>query len=136
MTKPKRSSKVAKTFKRRGVFKSKLEVKINKELEGLVGKNFKYESEPLLYTIQKNYWPDFIIRLPKFKVIYLEVKGYFPYEDQAKMKGVKKVHPNLDIRMVFDKDNKIPRTKMRYSDWCKKNNFPYCIGAIPKDWFE
>lgn len=132
MSKPQRSFK---KFKKKGVLKSGLEIRINKELKKRKVK-FDYEKYSLPYVVQKNYWPDFIVYRNEGPSIILEVKGYFPQEDQRKMRSVKEASPDLDIRMVFDKDNKIPRTKMRYSDWCIKYNFPYCVGSIPEDWFK
>ena len=78
------------------------------------------------------YQPDF--RLPNG--ILVEAKGYFDSEDRTKMKRVKQANPERDIRFVFPRDNRIPRTKLRYSDWCLKNGFPYVIAReIPKDWW-
>lgn len=128
MSKPRRSSK---QFKKRGQLKSGLEIRINKELKKAKVK-FKYEDVALDYTLTKKYWPDFIVN----DSLYLEVKGYFDGQSRTKMRAVKLANPELDIRMVFDKDNKISGSKMRYSDWCKKYGFPYCVGSIPKDWFE
>lgn len=128
MSKPRRSSK---QFKKRGQLKSGLEIRINKELKKAKVK-FKYEDVALDYTLTKKYWPDFIVN----DSLYLEVKGYFDGQSRTKMRAVKLANPELDIRMVFDKDNKISGSKMRYSDWCKRYGFPYCVGSIPKDWFE
>jgi len=128
LSKPRRSSK---QFKKRGQLKSGLEIRINKELKKAKVK-FKYEDVALDYTLTKKYWPDFIVN----DSLYLEVKGYFDGQSRTKMRAVKLANPELDIRMVFDKDNKISGSKMRYSDWCKKYGFPYCVGSIPKDWFE
>jgi hypothetical protein len=36
--------------------------------------------------------------------------------------------------LFFAQDNKIPRSKMRYSDWAKKYGFEYAVGEIPKEW--
>ncbi len=120
-----------KTFKKRGQLKSGLEIRINKELKKRKV-NYKYEDVALDYTLTKKYWPDFIVN----DSIFLEVKGYFDGQSRTKMRAVKLANPGLDIRMVFDKDNKISGSKMRYSDWCKKYGFPYCVGSIPKEWFD
>lgn len=125
-----------KSFKKRGQLKSGLEIRINKELNKRK-LDYNYEGLFIRYRIEKKYWPDFAVwNKQSGDTTFLEVKGYFKYEDQVKMRAVKEANPNLDIRMVFDKDNKIPRSNMRYSDWCKKYGFPYCVGSIPKEWFE
>lgn len=47
-------------------------------------------------------------------------------------------NPDLDIRMLFMRDNKIAKnSKTRYSDWCKKRGIVYAVselGEIPEDW--
>jgi len=96
-----------------------------------------YESTALPYIIQKIYVPDFVVLLKDGRYLYLETKGYFKSEDRTKMRAVKLANPSLDIRMVFPKDNKINKnSEMRYSDWCEKYGFVYCIGNPPKDWFK
>lgn len=117
------------------------------DLEPLVAKQLvesgiyhQYESEKLKYTLSSNhnYIPDFIVTTLSKKTIYLEVKGYLRPADRRKMLAVKEQHPDKDIRFVFKHDNKInSKSKTRYSDWCKKNGFKYCLkGIIPEDWFE
>lgn len=69
---------------------------------------------------------------------YIETKGFFPYQDRAKMLLVKEQHPTLDIRIVFYRDNpsQLGRgSKSRPSDWALKNGFVYAIGEVPKEWF-
>lgn len=128
-----------KKSKRTGKYKSVLERKIARRL----GKNATYETETLSYLLPKRYTPDFV--LVKTTVdehnnpissskVYIEVKGWFRYEDQAKMRAVKVSNPDLDIRLFFPVDGKVQGSKMTNSEWCKKYNFPYCIGQIPKDW--
>ena len=136
MQKPKHAKK---KFKKRGQLKSGLEIRINKELKKAKA-NYKYEDVALDYTLTKKYWPDFVVIVERKGMVprrmFLEVKGYFDAQSRTKMRAVKETNPHLDIRMVFDKDNRISGSKMRYSDWCKKYGLPYCVGSIPKDWFE
>jgi len=68
--------------------------------------------------------------------IFLETKGRFVAKDRSKMLAVKKQHPLLDVRMVFMRDNVITegKQKLKYSEWCEKNNIPYCIKHIPDEW--
>jgi predicted nuclease of restriction endonuclease-like RecB superfamily len=83
----------------------------------------------------KNYIPDFIITKPSGHKVYIEVKGYLRPEDRTKMIAVKYKNPTLDIRFLFDNDNKLNKdSKSRYSDWCNKHNFAFAFKTIPKGW--
>lgn len=123
-----------------GGFKSQFENAVSEQLKALVptrkGKT-SYETEKLPYTLSKTYIPDFIIELRDGRKIYLEVKGYFSYEDRTKMAAVKKQHPELDIRLVFKVDNKISkRTSMTYTTWATNHGFLSCVGEVPKEWMQ
>lgn len=97
----------------------------------------QYEPTTLPYTIRKDYKPDFVVRTRSGKTIYIETKGWFKTEDRIKMRSVKSDHPTLDIRLVFDKNNKISsRGKMKYDEWCEKHGFKCAIKTIPREWFE
>lgn len=68
---------------------------------------------------------------------YIEVKGRFTSSDRTKMRKVKEQHPELDIRMLFMRDNTLnKRSKTRYSEWCDKYKIPWAIGTIPEDWID
>ena len=95
----------------------------------------EYESEQINYKLSKRYRPDFILTFPSGKKIYIEAKGYFRYEDQAKMKAVKETNPDLDIRFFFPNDGKVQTSDMTNSEWCAKFGFPCAIYDIPEDWF-
>jgi len=125
-----------KKFKK-GQLKSKLEGRIKGKLLKQKGINVGYETTSIPYVIQKNYIPDFTcIKKENGEIVYVEVKGYFRVEDRIKMIAVKKTNPTLDIRFVFDKNNKLSsKSKMTYSEWCCKYGFPCAIGDVPKDWF-
>jgi predicted nuclease of restriction endonuclease-like RecB superfamily len=116
-------------------FKGGLEPLIYEELlKAKVGAT--YEEDFLHYVTHHRYVPDFKITTRSGTVFYLEVKGYFRTTDQVKMKAVKVANPNEDIRILFQKDNKLNKhSKMHYSDWAKKYNFPFAIGTIPEEWF-
>lgn len=116
-----------------------LEVRILKELNhlkrGTKWKNLSYEDEYLPYITEHSYIPDFILTRSDGTKLYIEVKGWLRKDDQKKLIAVKKYNPDIDIRIVFDKDNKLSaRHKMRYSGWAIKYKFPYAIGGIPKEW--
>jgi predicted nuclease of restriction endonuclease-like RecB superfamily len=96
-----------------------------------------YENEKIPYTIvsHRNYVPDFILTFPDGHKRYIEIKGYLRPEDRVKMKLVKDQHPQMDIRIVFAKDNKMNKnSKTMYSTWAKKVGIPYAIGKIPANW--
>jgi len=67
--------------------------------------------------------------------VVVEVKGRLTVEDRFKMLKVKEQWPELRIRFVFKRDDWLTKSKKhKYSHWCKKNNFKYAIGRIPKSW--
>ena len=119
-----------KRSKRKGKYKSNLEAAIAKRL----GKRATYETEVIQYLLPKRYTPDFVLVGPADNRIYIEVKGWFRYEDQQKMRAVKTCNPELDIRMYFPNNNKVQGSKMTNSEWCEKYNFPFAIGRIPRSW--
>ena len=94
------------------------------------GAEFYYEPINLVYT--SLYKPD--ILLPNG--ILVEVKGLFDAADRHKLLSVRENNPSCDIRLLFQRDNKInSASKMRYSDWCKKHGFQYHIGVtVPESW--
>jgi hypothetical protein len=72
-------------------------------------------------------WPDVVV----------EAKGRFDASHRIKVKAFKEQYQQFEFAMVFEEDNKIsPKSKTRYSDWCKKNGIPYKIGLITKEWLE
>lgn len=124
------------TFKK-GVYKSKLEVRFAKELKRKKGIKITYETATLPYTVRKNYVPDFVCVKPDGQTFYIEVKGYFRAEDRTKLRAVSSSDPRPDVRLLFASDNKVSsKSKMRYSDWCEKYGFPYAVGEIPEEWFQ
>jgi predicted nuclease of restriction endonuclease-like RecB superfamily len=105
--------------------RNKFETKLVKQAQGSSFK-VEYESERIPYVIEGKYIPDIIIHsTPK---IYIEAKGHFRPEAKRKMVAVKKLHPDLDIRLVFYSYNK------KYVRWADKHGFPYAIGNIPDEW--
>ena len=72
-----------------------------------------YESEKLGYNVPGTYIPDFVITFKDGRKLYIESKGYFRYADQVKMLAVKQAHPNLDIRMLFMRDQKLSPSSTR-----------------------
>lgn len=114
-------------------FRSQLEERVSELLEHH-RIEYEYETIQLPYVLECKYKPDFI--LPNG--IYLEVKGWLDDADRRKMVAVKKTHPHLDIRFVFQGPYKIiPRTKMTHAFWAEKYGFPWChYQNIPLSWLK
>jgi predicted nuclease of restriction endonuclease-like RecB superfamily len=112
--------------------KTKTRNKFEQRIERLLKRlkvSFKYESERIPYLISGHYIPDFIITTPLGK-IYIETKGHFRPEAKRKMVAVKKLNPNLDIRLVFYSK------KLKDIKWAEKNGFKWAIDTIPEEWLQ
>lgn len=118
------------TRKRKSKYKSDLERLVAR----MLGRKARYEQDRIAYVLPKTYIPDYTILLQDGHKIYLEVKGWLRVEDQRKMKAVKFSNPTADIRFFFPRDQRVQGSKMLNSEWCKRYNFVYCIGKIPKGW--
>ena len=115
-------------------YRSRLEEKLARWFE-INGYKFEYETLRLNYTVSAVYTPDFI--LPNG--VILEAKGYFKPEDRRKMLAVRKQHPELDIRLVFQAPyNTLTKTsKTTYAMWAEKHGFLWAPShTIPLEWFE
>jgi hypothetical protein len=115
-------------------YRSRLEERLARWME-VNELSFEYENLKLDYTIKAVYTPDFI--LPNG--VILEAKGYLKPEDRRKMLAVKKQHPDLDIRFVFQAPyNTLSKdSKTTYSEWAEKNGFPWALyTSIPLEWFD
>lgn len=76
-----------------------------------------------------HYIPDFVVATPNGKV-YIETKGYLRPEHKRKMVAVKKLHPTLDIRILFY------AKKAKDIKWAEKYGFMWAIETIPKEWLQ
>lgn len=131
-----------------------------------LGIDYDYEKVRVPFEVPAyiaHYTPDFVfdkksrrrlkrpLKLDPKRHIILETKGKFPMRDRNKMIWVKKMNPDLDIRMIFMDDRVIDKRKKgrrdgeeglrtkgyRHSDWCIDHGFPYYIGGEPpKEWFK
>jgi len=101
-----------------------------------LGVCFEYETKNIYYEVseQRKYTPDVI--LPNG--IILELKGWFTANDRKKMLLVIKQHPDLDIRMVFQRHtNKLFKgSKTTYSEWCEKHSIKWADKLIPEEWIK
>ncbi len=110
-------------------YRSGFEKNVASQLEP---ESFNYESKKYQYTVVKTYTPDFELS----NGILVETKGNWTSEDRTKHRLVREANPDLDIRFVFQSDNKLNKnSKTRYSDYCKKMGWKYVVGnSIPKEW--
>ena len=96
--------------------------------------SFKYTPPPQKYT------PDFRIKKRKRSggYMYLEYKGNLKGSDRRKMLLVKSQHPDLDIRLVFEKPlNKINKqSNTTYSAWCEQHGFLWAEKVLPQEWLK
>tara|TARA_R100000900_G_scaffold136222_1_gene114114 strand:- start:433 stop:885 length:453 start_codon:yes stop_codon:yes gene_type:complete len=116
-------------------YRSGLEKKLADELKVLKVK-FSYESlkiewEDLAY---RTYTPDFVLS----NGIIIESKGMFTAADRRKHLAIKRQHPKLDIRFVFENSRRKLRkgAKSTYGEWCYKYGFLYTSRVIPEEWLK
>lgn len=136
--------KTSKPFSwKRSEVRSGLEARVREDLDAR-GIKYEYETLELPYVkkycphcgeiIQKGtYIPDFIIG----KLI-VEVKGRFTAQDRKKHVSVHELHPDKDIRILFQRDQKLGKgSRTTYSEWCDKKGIIYAFGeTIPESWIE
>ena len=68
--------------------------------------------------------------------ILIETKGRWVIEDRKKHLLIKKQHPELDIRFIFQSSKtKIRKgSKTTYGDYCDKHGILWAEKEIPKSW--
>lgn len=113
-------------------FRSGLEERVADLLVEL-GIDYEYESTKIPYQIAYTYTPDFL--LPNG--VFLECKGYWDAADRRKIRAVKTLHPELDLRMVFQSPfNTISKkSKTTYAKYCEKLDIPWSsFHNIPLEW--
>ena len=116
-------------------FRSGLEHKVSEYLNRLKiiyeYESIKIEWEDLAY---RTYTPDFVLN----NGIIIETKGMFTAADRRKHLAIKKQHPKLDIRFVFENSRRKLRkgAKSTYGEWCIRYGFRYYDRIIPEDWLK
>lgn len=85
---------------------------------------------------KRKYTPDFIVpRGLCRRPLVVEAKGRFPSTDRSKMRDVRKAHPEMDIRILFQKRSK--KQAAIVAAWCDKNHFTYAFGTqVPQEWLD
>lgn len=127
-------------------FRSGLEKDIAEDLTSH-GVEFTYEEEKIEYEKParvSKYTPDYIIQTrpggtPRTKPLIIEAKGRFLTEDRQKHLLIKRQHPLLDIRFLFNNPNSriSKKSKTTYAKWCEKHGFLYAKGPkVPQEWLE
>lgn len=108
-----------------------IEVLRNARESGLV---VAYEPDSFAYS--KTYTPDLRITLSSGRVFYVEAKGWFRPADRTKLKQVKESNPELDLRMLFQRDQRLSKhSKTTYSQWAATHKFPWAVGTtLPDSW--
>jgi hypothetical protein len=101
------------------------------------GIDYEYETKTIEYiqpAKKRKYVPDFI--LPNGVIV--EAKGLFDREAREKMLNVVSQHPELDIRILFMRDNPITKgSRNRYETWCEKRGLVCATslnGTVPAEW--
>lgn len=99
------------------------------------GAKFTFEKFYLAYTIPEKphkYTPDFVLA----NGIIVETKGLFQTHDRQKMRRIKELYPELDIRFVFSNANAriAKKSKTTYGMWAEANGFKYAHRDIPLEW--
>ena len=112
-------------------------------LEHKVALNLKEQKIVYLYEAIKIEWEDLAYRTytPDFVLhngLIIETKGMFTAADRRKHIAIKKQHPKLDIRFVFENSRRKLRkgAKSSYAEWCIRYGFLYYDRIIPEDWLK
>lgn len=117
-------------------FRSGLEEKVAEFLTSK-GVKFTFETMKIPYVkpeTKHTYSPDFILD----NGIIIETKGRWLLDDRKKHILIRKQHPNLDIRILFQNANaKISKgSKTSYADFCEKHGIRYAHREIPVAWLK
>jgi len=116
-------------------YRSGLELVISDKLKS-DRRKFRYEEIKIEWedVSYRTYTPDFVLN----NGIIVEVKGRFVPADRRRQLLIRKQHPDLDIRFVFENSQSRIRkgSKTTYAKWCIKNGFRYYDRIIPEDWLK
>lgn len=104
-------------------------MQVEEALNAALGRVVEYEAARLEYVKKARYVHDFQDKPygPNVRVWY-EAKGRFMPADRAKLLAVKEAHPSADIRLVFQRNNKLSKdSNTTYMEWAKKHGFPAAV---------
>jgi len=122
---------------RTGIYRSKFEAKIAEQLNA-GGVRFAYETLKVGFTQERLYTPDFVLNI-NGNMRVIEAKGWFKPSDRTKLLAVKKTHPELDLRLIFQRaSTKLTKAKggKTYAEWAKANGIPWAEGSVPQGWLK
>lgn len=109
-------------------------------IEGKTSVDAHYELSQFEYRVEetKKYTPDWTLHTKSHNLIYIEFKGVLDRATRKKMKLMKKQHPELDIRFVFERAaNYIQKgSKTTYGMWADQWGFPWADNVLPKEWLK
>lgn len=117
-------------------YRSGFEEDFKKDLESRgIAHNYEQMKISWLDSKVRRYTPDFLLLESG---IIIETKGRFTASDRRKHLEIKKQHPDLDIRFIFQRaTTKINRgSKTSYGDWCDKHGFKWAEKVIPEEWLD
>lgn len=136
-----------KLYYKKRFYRSLFEVSVAKQLYE-AGTKFTYETKSYSYLdpvpraecaacsgkdcfVRRTYTPDFF--LPDG--ITIEAKGKLDFKQRKKLKAIKKSNPDLDLRLLFMRDQKISKNSTTlYTDWAYQHGFTYAVNTIPQSW--
>ena len=134
MPKVKRKAVPMKDRKLRSGFERKIRANLEKAKV-----DYKYESMVIPYTVPESvhkYIPDFILA----NGVIVEAKGLLDRDGRKKLALVIEQNPDKDIRVLFQRNNRIAKnSKTTYEMWCKARNIKCAVspqGLIPEEWLE
>lgn len=118
------------------VVKSKFEKRVADDLSKR-NVRWLYEKRKLHYIVpesEHDYTPDFQLR---GRTWVLECKGVLDLETRKKMLCVKASNPDVDIRLLFQRDNPLRKgSKKTYGMWATENGFTWAVEQVPEEWLE
>jgi hypothetical protein len=116
-------------------YRSAIELNIAEQIEEQ-GQEIRYEAIKIQWIDLsiRTYTPDFVLD----NGIIIEVKGRWTAHDRKKHLEIRKQHPHLDIRMVFENSRKklYKSSKTTYALWCAKKNIVFADRVIPEAWLK
>lgn len=101
---------------------------------------FEYEKEMVPWVepaMVRKYSPDFFVEKESKELLIVEAKGRWTAQDRKKICFVLEQHPDIDLRMLFERDNTLSRSpkSKHYSEWCDKKGIKWAVGrSIPEAW--
>jgi hypothetical protein len=116
-------------------YRSAIELNIAEQIEEQ-GQEIRYEAIKIQWIDLsiRTYTPDFVLD----NGIIIEVKGRWTAHDRKKHLEIRKQHPHLDIRMVFENSRKklYKSSKTTYALWCAKKDILFADRVIPEAWLK